>query len=94
MSSAVIEVVQPDLCEQPQGLGVVGDRARQAEQPGIALEDDDLHAGRAEEIGDHQSDRAGADDRDLAGRRRDESVSGLHQHFWSSQLRRSPRYSC
>jgi hypothetical protein len=58
-------VEQADLRKQPQGFGVVGDRARQPEQPRISLENDNLDASSAKEIGEHQADRTCANDRDL-----------------------------
>ena len=38
-------VKQADLGEQPQGLGVVGDGARQSDQAIVALDDGDVDAG-------------------------------------------------
>ena len=57
---------EPNLSEKAQGLGVIGDGARQAEKAGIALEDRDPKARQPEQIRRHQPDRAGPDDRDVA----------------------------
>ena len=46
-------IEQADLCEQPQCLRVVGDRSRQSDQPVIFLEDDDIYAGGAKQVGEH-----------------------------------------
>ena len=56
---------EADLSEKAQGLGVVGDGARQAEKAAIALEDGDPKAGQPEQVRHHQPDGAGADDRDV-----------------------------
>ena len=46
-------IEQADLCEQPQCLRVVGDRSRQSDQAVIFLEDDDIYAGGAKQVGEH-----------------------------------------
>ena len=62
-------VEEAHLTEQTQRLRVIGDRARQAEQPGVALENQHANPGEAEQIRGHEPDRPGADDCDL-GRER------------------------
>ena len=56
---------EPNLGEKAQGLGVIGDGARQAERPAIALEDGDPKASQPEQVCRHQPDGAGADDCDI-----------------------------
>ena len=56
---------RPTWTEQTQRLRVIGDGARQAEQPGVALENQHANSGEAEQIRGHEPDRPGADDRDL-----------------------------
>ena len=59
-------VEQADLCEQTQRLRVIGDSAGQPYQTLVSLEDDDVDAGRAEKVGEHQPNRTCADDRHFA----------------------------
>ena len=58
-------VEEAHLAEETQRLRVIGDRPRQAEQPGVSLENQHANPGEAEQIRRHEPDRAGADDCDL-----------------------------
>ena len=58
-------VEEAHLAEETQRLRVIGDRPRQAEQPGVSLQNQHANPGEAEQIRRHEPDRAGADDGDL-----------------------------
>ena len=58
-------VEEAHLAEETQRLRIIGDRPRQAEQPGVSLENQHANPGEAEQIRRHQPDRAGADNCDL-----------------------------
>ncbi len=58
-------VKQADLGEQAQRFGVIGDGARQADRAVVALDDRDIDAGGSKQIGQHQPDRAGANNRHI-----------------------------